>query len=242
MMYTNKGSNSSSIKNEGRLESLADDIFRGDFLKIGPLVADACRLLVQFSAEGYLAVREEYDEDEKQRQCNWTVESAAEEVYVDIVPDIFNSVVYGQEEDWEPIDEIDEIPVVGLFNDIVVFYLDELPLAVAVFSADEYEPEEPDEFSEEVVVLASKRIEAIKAVYIDEGVVGQLGLESDEVGVYLEMLISKTVERFTVGSDSCEMFRPTITIAKNQEGYFSQMAEEYLWGKTEQEAGYVIFN
>lgn len=240
MMYTNKGS-SSSIKSEGRIESLADDIFRGDFLKIGSLVADACRLLVQFSAEGHLAVREEYDEDERKRQCNWAVETAAEEIYVNILPNIFCSIIYDQEEDWEPIEEIEEVSVIGLSDDVVVVYLEGLPLAVAVFGADEYEPEE-SELSEEVVLLASNRIEAIRAIYVDEAVVDQLGLEKDEVGAYLEMLISKTMERFTFDSNSCEMFRPTITIAKNQEGYFSQMADEYLWGKTESEAGYLIFN
>lgn len=241
MVYKNKGNLSINNK-ESRIESLADDILRGDFNRIGPLETDASRLLVQFCAEGHLATRDNYDEDERKRQCDWAVETANEAIFVDIVPEIFNAAIYGQEEEWRPIPDVEEIPVVGLPYDILMIYLEGLPLAVAIFASDEYQPE-PDEFVEEVEISKSPmHIEMIQAIYVDEAVVSQLGLSDDEVGVYLEMLVSKTLERFTFDDESYEMFRPTITIAKNQEGYFEQMADEFLWGKTEQEVGYIIFN
>ena len=243
-MHENKGNLSINSK-ESRIESLAEDIVRGDFYRIGPLTTDACRLLVQFCAEGHLATREEYDESERKRQCDWAVETAAEAIFVDILPEVFTAVVYGQEgeEEWMPVPDADEVSIIGLTHDILMVYLEGLPFAVSIFTSDEYYPDPEDEYSEEIKIsVTPEHLEAIQAIYVDEGVVSQLGLSKDEVGVYLEMLVSKTLERFTYDSDSTEMFRPTITVAKNQEGYFEQTAYEFLWGKTEQEAGYIVFN
>lgn len=236
MMYKNEGL---SINNrQSGIESLAEDILRGDFYRIGPLATDARQLLAQFCAEGHLAVRENYGEDERKRQCDWVVETASEAVFLDIVPEVFGAVVYGQEGEWEPMVDEDVPPIAGLPCDLLVIYLEGLPLAVSVFSSEtDLEESEEADNTENVVY-----IEQIQAVYVDEGVVSQLNLSKEEVGVYLEMLISKTMERFTFDDESARSFRPTITVAKNQEGYFEAMAEEYLWGRTEQEAGYVIFN
>lgn len=238
MTYT-KNENS-SINREVRIESLAEDIARGDFSAVGPLVTDASRLMILFNAEGYLATREQYTPGMQKRQEGLVSERAAERLYMELIPEILDAVIYCQDEDWQPVED-EEIIFQDLPSDIIVAYIQDIPLAAAIFSTDAYEstsgldePLEETEFSSEV--------EAIEAIYIDEGTVSEFGLSSEEVAASLKMLISKTLERFDPDGDAAKMFRPIITISKNQEGYFSKMAEEYVWGKTEQEAGYLIYN
>lgn len=235
MMYTNKGELSINIDENGRIESLADHVLENNLIGIGKLMDDIYRLYLQFSAEGHLAVRDQYAEDELKELCDFATEQAATRFYANIVPTIFSDL----NEDgcgWEPVTDAREHVDNSFHADAFCLYLEELPLAIAVYNADEYY-QEGIEFP--------INIEAIEAVYIDEAVVAQLELSEELVGTYLYCLITRLMEkRFDTGTDSAEMFRPTITIAKNQEGYFSKVAEDYLWGKTEDEdeIGYVIFN
>ena len=235
MTYTK---NEKSINSrEIRIESLAEDIARGDFSAVGPLVTDASRLMILFNAEGYLATREQYTPGMQKRQEGLVSEQAAERLYMELIPEILDAVIYCQDEDWQPVED-EEIVFQNLPSDIIVAYIQDIPLAAAIFSTDAYEStsglDEETEFSSEV--------EAIEAIYIDEGTVSEFGLLPKEVTAPLKMLISKTLERFDPDGDAAKMFRPSITISKNQEGYFSEMAEDYIWGKTEQEAGYLIYN
>ena len=235
MTYTK---NEKSINSrEIRIESLAEDIARGDFSAVGPLVTDASRLMILFNAEGYLATREQYTPGMQKRQEGLVSEQAAERLYMELIPEILDAVIYCQDEDWQPVED-EEIVFQNLPSDIIVAYIQDIPLAAAIFSTDAYEStsglDEETEFSSEV--------EAIEAIYIDEGTVSEFGLLPKEVTAPLKMLISKTLERFDPDGDAAKMFRPSITISKNQEGYFSEMSEEYIWGKTEQEAGYLIYN
>ena len=235
MTYTK---NEKSINSrEIRIESLAEDIAKGDFSAVGPLVTDASRLMILFNAEGYLATREQYTPGMQKRQEGLVSEQAAERLYMELIPEILDAVIYCQDEDWQPVED-EEIVFQNLPSDIIVAYIQDIPLAAAIFSTDAYEStsglDEETEFSSEV--------EAIEAIYIDEGTVSEFGLLPKEVTASLKMLISKTLERFDPDGDAAKMFRPIITISKNQEGYFSEMAEEYIWGKTEQEAGYLIYN
>ncbi|MBR3177693.1 hypothetical protein IKF27_02745 [Candidatus Saccharibacteria bacterium] len=241
MTYT-KNENS-SINREVRIESLAEDIARGDFSAVGPLVTDVSRLMILFNAEGYLATRDQYTPRAQKRQESLISEQAAERLYMELIPEVLDAVVYCQGEEWQPVEEDEAVEIRNLPSDIIVLYVQELPLVAAVFSSDEYQLEPDDEFSSEIEFSSIvEYIEAIEAMYIDEGTANELGLDSEEVYYYLKMLIAKTLERFDPDGDAARMFRPTITIPKNQEGYFSEMAKEYVWGKTEQEAGYLIYN
>ncbi|MDO4889433.1 MAG: hypothetical protein Q4A25_01935 [Candidatus Saccharibacteria bacterium] len=235
MVYGNKGNSSIKIDENGRIESLADHVLENNLIGVGKLMDDTYRLYLQFSVEGHLAVREQYAKDDLKELCEFAMEQAATRFFANIVPTIFNDL----NEDgcgWEPLADARKHVDDSFHADIFCLYLEELPLAVAIYDADEY-------YQEGIELPID--IEAIEAVYVDEAVVSQLGLSEEEVGAYLDCLITKLMEkRFDADSDSAEMFRPTITIAKKQEGYFSEMAETYLWGRTEDEdeAGYIIFN
>lgn len=234
-MYTNKGNKLVDKKVTG-IESLANKILEADFSDFNQLAGDISRLFIQFSAEGYLAKRDQYHEDDRQLECQTVVSEAAARFYTHILPEAF-AAFYCREGN-EPIVDATKIIIAGLLADAFAIYLEGLPLAMAIFTADEYYPE-PLEGEEDV---EPDHIEAIEAVYVDEAVVGQLGLSVEDVGVYLEMLITTVMERFDMDSETYELFRPCVTVVKDQEKYFSSMADDYLWGKTEEGTGYVIFN
>lgn len=232
-MYKNKGKQPVN-KQGSRVESLAEDILRGDFHRIGPLVSDARQILTRFCVQGHLATREEYDENERKRRCDWTVEWAAEAIFVHILPEVFTAAIYGQGDEWIPNQDAEEASIPGLPYDILMFYFEDKPLAVLVYASEEYQEDTEDSI---------EYLESIQAIYVDEDVVSELELTDDDVKGYLDVLITVALgKRFAEDSDAAVMRRPTITVARNQEGYFEQMCEENLWGRTEQEAGYVVYN
>lgn len=227
-MYTNKG-------NSSYINSLADSVVRGDFSEHSRLVNDICRLFIQFNAEGYVAIRDTIVEDDRKTVCNATVEDAAERFYTEIVPETFSAY----QSDMGPIPEDEEIQIYGLLADAFAIYLKGLPLAMAIFRADETFADDPER---EGVEIKKDRFEQIEAIYLDEGVAEQLSLSDDEIEAYLEMLITETTKRFDPNSTEFEMFRPCTIVAKNQEKYFQKLAETFGWGRTEYARGYVVFN
>ena len=226
-MYTNKGNSS--------INSLADMVVRGDFLGHSRLVSDVCRLYIQFNAEGYIAIRDTILEADRKAVCNATVEDAAERFYVEIVPETFSAY----QDDIASIPEDEEVQIYGLLADAFAIYIEGLPLAMAIFRAEENFSDDPER---EGVEIKKDRFEQIEAVYLDEAVASQLSLSDDEIEVYLEILITETTKRFDPDSVEFEMFRPCVVVAKSQEKYFQKLAETYSWGKTEYTRGYTVFN
>lgn len=230
MVYTNKGNSNSSIKEpkSSSIKNLGDCILENSCLELSQLAGDIYRLYIQFCAEGHLATREQYDEDERKRQCDLVVHEAAVRFFAGIMPE----VVTGLDNDgkWEPIPDAAEVAVRGLYADAFMMYLEGLPFAMAIFSADEYESDEPE------------CIEAIEAIYVDKSTVVDLGFSNEDVAVYLEMLITEVIDKRFSPSDDGLYRRPAVTIAKRQEGYFRQLEEIYFWGRSENGQGYVDFN
>lgn len=230
MSYENKGALVNKVTG---IKSLGNCILENNSLEFSRLTSDIYRLYIQFCAEGHLAKREDYDEDERKQMCDHVIQEAVNRFFAEIVPEVVSGF-YGDGEGWEVIPDATEISVRGLYADAFAIYLEGLPLAMVIYEADDFSEDEDEE---------PEHIEALEAVYVDEAVASQLELSEDDVMTYLEMLVSEIVKwRFCPSPEEGLYRRPTLTIVKNQEGYFSKMADIYLWGKTEDEPGYVIFN
>lgn len=188
------------------VKSLAEELIMRHFDTFENMIDDAVELMTDMSTEVEVIYKNEKSIDfhYERVESKWN-RRVTYVVHAEIVPYILQSKVFN-EGDFTSKANADE-----LNGDFILLYSKGVPIGYALYDSG----------------INANEPEYIDTIYIDKYAKG-LGTD-DEVRHGVEMLLDKTMQRFSKESDVYKSYCPPVAIVKAQEYLFENIINRYGW-------------